>query len=981
MNKRPIIIFLNLISITVLITLLTIGLADAQADSGFADTQPAASPIINTYTSPAIGKTAGSSPGAAPNVFTPVDCNLWSSPIVGYEISKGQDANDVNTFLNDLIAAGYNVGTVDMSAGPIPACVDILIVLGLANNDFLSSDYTAANGTTLQSWVTSGHGLALFSDWGDRKQPTQALFQTFGYTVLGTIPASDPTDFDPLGTGNFWVIYQPDNFASHPILNGISVVEFLLSAWLTPATDAIITTDAADAVPPNVPVMAAFTRGQGCVVLSTDSNWVSSIDNGYIKENPTTARQMIDWLNNCSLLSLSKSASSSTVQTGQLLTYTVQATNHATVALSNVRITDTVPAGMTFVSASSPYSGPDGNGVVTWNVGTMGVGSSDTVTMTVQINNGLSVGTIITNTAYIENNGAAAGSATVLVTVTALPPTAVSGGPYNVNEGSSVLLDGSSSTDPNSLPLSYAWDLDNDGLFDDATGTTTTFSAAALDDGVFPVALLVNNGTLTDTDSSSVTVNNVAPNVILTSTNWTLQTGQATSFTGSFTDPGVLDTHQIVWDFGDGSGPTAGTLNENHTFAAAGQYTVTLTITDDDGGVGQDAGLVTVVQQILPPTAVSGGPYSVNEGSSVLLNGSGSSDPNSLPLSFTWDLDNDSLFDDATGVTTNFSAAARDDGVYPVGLHISNGTYTDTNSTAVTVLNVAPQVTLAATSWQILAGQSVTFTGDFTDPGALDTHQIVWDYGAGGGTTAGSLQESVTYPITGAYTVSFTVSDDDGGVGQTWHILQVGNLPTIQIFLPIIAGNICTQSSNPLDVVLAIDISSSMNRTTEPGGSTRLDAAKAAADTFINLLNFPADQAGLVSFGNGATLEHQLSVDAASLHDKLQSLTAGGSTRMDLALIQSKEELTGPRHHGASIPAIILLTDGRPNGTTNAAVLAEAAAAKAAGITIYTIGLGDEVDVGLMKAVASDPTNYYHAPSTADLNSIYQAIASQIHCD
>ena len=800
-NKRLIFIFLNLISAAIFITLLTTGLAHVRANNELVDNQSAMQSVANSFTSAAMDKTALTVPETAPNINTPVDCNTWPPPIVGYEISKGQLTGDVNGFLNDLVTAGYNVGTVDLSAGPIPSCVDILIILGLAANQGLSSDYMAADGATLQTWVANGHSLALFSDWGARKQQTQALFQTFGYTVLGDTAVSDPTDFDPLGPGGLWVIYQPDNFAAHPILSGVSMLELLLSAWLTPATDAIVTTDA-DAIPPSTPVMAAFSEGQGCVVLSADSNWVSSIDNGYLKENPTVALQMIDWLNGCSALALGKSASSSTVQAGQLLTYTMPATNYAAVSLSNVRITDTAPAGTTFVSASNPHTGPGGNGVVTWNFNTMGANSSATATMTVQINSGMSVGSVITNTAYIDINGSAADSATVLVTVTALPPTAVSGGPYNVNEGSVVSLNGSGSTDPNNFPLSFAWDLDNDGLFDDATGAVT-----------------------------------------------------------------------------------------------------------------------------------------------------------------------------------NFSAAARDDGVYPVSLLVDNGTFTDTNNSAVTVLNVAPQVTLAATSWQILAGQSVTFTGVFTDPGVLDTHQITWNYGAGGGTTTGSLQASVTYPITGTYTVTLTVSDDDGGVGQTWHTLQVNDWVATNIFLPIVANNICTASSNPLDVILAMDISSSMNRPTEPGGPTRLAAAKVAAATFINLLNFPADQAGIVSFGNGATLEHKLSVDAASLQNKLQSLTAGGSTRMDLALIESKIELTGPRHRGASTPAIILLTDGRPNGTTNAEVLAEAAAAKAAGIAIYTIGLGDDVDVSLMQSVASDPTNYYHAPSTSDLNSIYQEIASQIHCN
>jgi PKD repeat protein len=66
------------------------------------------------------------------------------------------------------------------------------------------------------------------------------------------------------------------------------------------------------------------------------------------------------------------------------------------------------------------------------------------------------------------------------------------------------------------------------------------------------------------------------------------------TFAGSFSDPGALDSHTATWNFGDGStsttnfgaGGSAG-LSSAHSYSTAGNYTVTLTVTDDDGGVGQ----------------------------------------------------------------------------------------------------------------------------------------------------------------------------------------------------------------------------------------------------------------------------------------------------------------------------------------------------------------------------------------------------------
>src|SRR2546423_10048863 len=59
------------------------------------------------------------------------------------------------------------------------------------------------------------------------------------------------------------------------------------------------------------------------------------------------------------------------------------------------------------------------------------------------------------------------------------PPTVSAGGPYTVAEGGSVPLSASGS-DPEGGPLTYAWDLDNNGSYE-TPGQSPTFSAAALD--------------------------------------------------------------------------------------------------------------------------------------------------------------------------------------------------------------------------------------------------------------------------------------------------------------------------------------------------------------------------------------------------------------------------------------------------------------------------------------------------------------------
>jgi hypothetical protein len=86
------------------------------------------------------------------------------------------------------------------------------------------------------------------------------------------------------------------------------------------------------------------------------------------------------------------------------------------------------------------------------------------------------------------------------------PPTVDAGGPYTVNEGSSVALT-ATGTDPEGQLLTYAWDLDNNGTFE-TFGQSVTFYAAP---NTAPIIYTVkvqatDNGGLTATSQTSVQV-------------------------------------------------------------------------------------------------------------------------------------------------------------------------------------------------------------------------------------------------------------------------------------------------------------------------------------------------------------------------------------------------------------------------------------------------------------------------------------------
>ena len=85
-----------------------------------------------------------------------------------------------------------------------------------------------------------------------------------------------------------------------------------------------------------------------------------------------------------------------------------------------------------------------------------------------------------------------------------IPPTAEAGGPYVVEPDSSITLDGSASTDTDGTIVLYEWNLDNDGEYDDATGTTADFAVG--DDGPYIIGLRVTDDDgAQDTDTATVT--------------------------------------------------------------------------------------------------------------------------------------------------------------------------------------------------------------------------------------------------------------------------------------------------------------------------------------------------------------------------------------------------------------------------------------------------------------------------------------------
>ena len=312
-----------------------------------------------------------------------------------------------------------------------------------------------------------------------------------------------------------------------------------------------------------------------------------------------------------------------------------------------------------------------------------------------------------------------------------------------------------------------------------------------LDDGLFTVAVTAESESGSVIETHTVSVANVSP-AVDAGGDGAAYVGGMHSVTGSFTDPGA-DSWTAMVEWGDGSTEpvflSGKTFDIAHVFGAAASYSVTVTVTDDDGGVGSDTFAV-VVTNALPLVSAGEGAELLEGGTYV--GAATVSSPIGEPLTATVDHGDGAgpqpveIGDGGAIVTDHLYA---DDGAFLLEVAASGEGGTTVASVSVVVQNVAPEVTLGD-DVIITVGDGFASTGAFTDPGA-DTHTISVDFGDGASGTAESADGVFgfdhLYGAAGAYTVTVTVTDDDGGVGTATMTVKVANpAPTISLGDPML---------------------------------------------------------------------------------------------------------------------------------------------------------------------------------------------------
>lgn len=194
------------------------------------------------------------------------------------------------------------------------------------------------------------------------------------------------------------------------------------------------------------------------------------------------------------------------------------------------------------------------------------------------------------------------------------------------------------------------------------------------------------------------------------------------------------------------------------------------------------------------------------------------------------------------------------------------------------------------------------------------------------------------------------------------------------IYLPFSARNWCFPAIQAVDVALVIDASASM-------AGPKLAQAVAGAKAFVDLLGprLGDSQVAVVAYDASARVVLPLSTDRARIDAALDAITPGSGTRIDRGIVAGANEAAGPKHVAANRSVIVLLTDGIQVDARES-VKDAATYARAKGAVLYALGLGDDVDVPTLLAIAGGPDAMWLARDPGALVEVYRRVGGVVVC-
>lgn len=503
----------------------------------------------------------------------------------------------------------------------------------------------------------------------------------------------------------------------------------------------------------------------------------------------------------------------------------------------------------------------------------------------------------------------------VIVSTLNSSPVANAGLDRTATVGSTVTLDASGSSDVDGDPLTYEWSFlsrppGSAAVLQNATSVTSTFVVDS--PGSYVVELVVNDG-IVDSDPATVTISTEnSPPVARAGPNQTARVGDVVTLDGSASNDIDGDPLTYRWSFITKPDASSAVLDDSFSVAptfsidAVGNYVIQLIV--NDGTVDSPPSTLTVSTINTSPLAHAGPDQRVPVGTSVQLDGSGSTDVDGDPLFFTWSLvakpdGSAATLSSLSTVNPTFEIDAS--GTYVVQLIVSDGFINSAPDTvAISTENRAP-IAEAGPNQSVLPGSIVQLDGNGSSDPDGDQLTFTWSVlSKPPGSTAALSDAAIPNPTfevdqPGTYVVQLSVNDGEFNATPDVVTITTNNAAPIAD-----AGSdqtVAAGSSVQLDSAASSDpdgssLSYSWSLTTIPPGSSAVLSDPAAADP-----SFVADTRGVYVA--------QLIVGDGLLFSQPDTVTITATNRLPIALDDS-----ATTSMNAPVVVNVLANDSDPDG-------------------------------------------------------------------
>ena len=200
-----------------------------------------------------------------------------------------------------------------------------------------------------------------------------------------------------------------------------------------------------------------------------------------------------------------------------------------------------------------------------------------------------------------------------------------------------------------------------------------------------------------------------------------------------------------------------------------------------------------------------------------------------------------------------------------------------------------------------------------------------------------------------------------------------------RVYLPIALAGGCLPGAAPLDLVVVLDASTTMDGRTA-SGRRKLDVAVEGIRRLVDGLDGRGDvRVALVRFDAAARIWIALTGDLRAVRAALAAqIDAEQGSRIDLGLLAAAEQLGPP--NAARRRAVVLVSDGQVFGATEQDVLDAAAALGLAGAERYAVAVGPYAAEALLRNVTGAPERVFDAGDGDGFVRAFRAVGGALPC-